>query len=250
VLLLHGWTLSADEQWALTYPAVAAVGAAIAPDHPGHGHSTPLRDRFALAHAADRSARLLVELGCPPATVVGYSMGGPIAVLLALRHPKLVSGLVLCATGARFDGPGQATARTVARVAAAILPTRAGRWLRRAELQRLVTRHPELAPWRAALAAGRAGLDPSTVVQALAALQGTDLRSEVHRLEVPAAVVVTEHDRLVAVERQRELATLIRGSTHLVAAPHLASITHHHAFNAALVEALTAVRASPNPSDP
>jgi 3-oxoadipate enol-lactonase len=98
IVLLHGWTVSADLNWWTAYDALRDVGHVVAVDHRGHGRGLRSEERFTLEAAADDVAALLVELGLGPAIVVGYSMGGPISMLLWRRHPALVDGLVLEAT--------------------------------------------------------------------------------------------------------------------------------------------------------
>ncbi|HZB70791.1 MAG TPA: alpha/beta fold hydrolase, partial [Acidimicrobiales bacterium] len=98
ILLLHGWTASADLNWWRLYDRVADLGPLLAPDHRGHGRGIRSEEPFTLESAADDAAALLRHLGAGPAVVCGYSMGGPISVLLWQRHPDLVKGLVLEAT--------------------------------------------------------------------------------------------------------------------------------------------------------
>ncbi len=98
ILLLHGWTASADLNWFRAYDAVSVLGRLVAVDHRGHGRGMRSEERFSLEAAADDAAGVLRELDAGPAVVVGYSMGGPIALLLWHRHPELVAGLVLEST--------------------------------------------------------------------------------------------------------------------------------------------------------
>ena len=70
-------------------------------DRPGYGGSGD--ETLSLADNAEVLAQLLVERGAVPATVVGHSFGGGIAILLAAHHPELVSGLVLAASVGRVD---------------------------------------------------------------------------------------------------------------------------------------------------
>ena len=58
---------------------------------------------FRLADCAADAAAVLRELGVAPAVVVGYSMGGAIAQLVARDHPDVVSGLVLSGTAQHFQ---------------------------------------------------------------------------------------------------------------------------------------------------
>ena len=53
---------------------------------------------FTLEDCADDAAALLDQIGADRVIVVGYSMGGPVGMLLARRHPGLVRALVMQAT--------------------------------------------------------------------------------------------------------------------------------------------------------
>jgi len=73
----------------------------IAPDRPGYGESGD--EPVSMAENATLLAGLVRERGLAPATVVGHSYGGGIAILLASSHPELVSGLVLVGSVGRAD---------------------------------------------------------------------------------------------------------------------------------------------------
>jgi 2-succinyl-6-hydroxy-2,4-cyclohexadiene-1-carboxylate synthase len=127
VVLVHGFT-----QTLASWHAVADL---LAPDHevvrvdaPGHGGSSAI-------HAdLTESARLLAEAG-GRAPYVGYSMGGRIALRLALDRPDVVTGLVLLGATAGIDDPIERAARREADEARAAEVERDGteafvrRWL-------------------------------------------------------------------------------------------------------------------------
>ncbi len=98
VLLLHGWTASADLQFFTAYERLAEHFSFLAIDHRGHGRGMRAFGDFSLQDVADDAAALLRALGIGPVITVGYSMGGPISVLLTKAHPDLVEGMVLQAT--------------------------------------------------------------------------------------------------------------------------------------------------------
>ncbi len=96
VLLLHGFTGSA-RSWDEALEAWAADHRCIAPDLLGHAGSSAPTDPavYAIDRQAHDVAGLLQLLDAAPASVVGYSMGARLALVLALEHPQAVAALVL-----------------------------------------------------------------------------------------------------------------------------------------------------------
>ena len=116
LLLLHGLG-GTCQYWERTQVLLAARARCIALDLPGFGLSDLPPGGFSLDAAADRLAAALGELGGAPAVVCGHSLGGPLAVRVARRHPAAVSRVVLV-------GPERAQARARLAAAAAALPAR------------------------------------------------------------------------------------------------------------------------------
>src|SRR5690606_5350054 len=104
VVLLHGWTASADLNWFTCYQPLSEHVRIVAFDHRGHGRGLRSRRTFRLEDCADDVAAVADELGIESFVPVGYSMGGPVAQLLWQRHRARVDGLVLCATAPYFAG--------------------------------------------------------------------------------------------------------------------------------------------------
>lgn len=90
--------------WRRQAAAVAEVASAIVLDNRGTGESDKPPAPYSIEQMADDVATVIEDAGGDPAVVVGASMGGYIAMLLALRHPHLVRALVLVAT--TVGGPG------------------------------------------------------------------------------------------------------------------------------------------------
>ena len=212
VVLLHGWTATADLNWWATYAPLARHVNVVALDHRGHGQGIRSRQPFRLEQCADDVAALARALGLERIIPVGYSMGGPIAQLVWRRHPELVAGLVLCATSASFVGTarermlaGMATGTsTVAgavplgRLASAAVGKWTG-WRGRREAWwgfEEVVGHD----WTQILEAGRRTLR-------------FDSRSWIGDVDVPTAVVVTDDDAVVPTHRQLALAASIPGAS-------------------------------------
>lgn len=237
-LLLHGLGATAALNWSECFDALGELGPVVAPDHRGHGRGARTGRGFSLEQCADDAAAMLRELGCGPAVVVGYSMGGPIAQLLARRHPDLVAGLVLCATARDFRGaPADrirfATFATFAPAAAVVppfgrlpLPPLPGPLSRLSWALDEVRRH-----------------EPSALVAATRALGRFTSRLWIGQLTVPAAVLVHTEDRMVPPRRQRKLAASLRDATVIeIPGDHFAIGNDPDRYVPALLRAHASVR--------
>jgi pimeloyl-ACP methyl ester carboxylesterase len=101
LLLLHGLGGSHDD-WRKQVPVFARRYRVIAPDLRGFGASERQEPFTVQQHARDAAA-LLEALGVERAHVVGLSMGGAVAMELALSEPSRVAGLVLANTAPSFE---------------------------------------------------------------------------------------------------------------------------------------------------
>ncbi len=96
LLLLHGFTGSA-ESWRALAPTFANRLRVIAVDLLGHGRSDAPHEpsRYSMESAVDDLLALLDQLQAPQATLLGYSMGGRLALHVAMKAPERVSELIL-----------------------------------------------------------------------------------------------------------------------------------------------------------
>jgi 3-oxoadipate enol-lactonase len=241
LLLLHGWTTSADLGWQAVYPALRAAGwPLIALDHRGHAQGIRSDEPFSLEVCADDAAALLDVLGHDEVIAVGYSMGGPVAQLLWQRHPDKVAGLVLCATSRTFNGTPRERAM-FSLLGGACATARRLREQRRHELAiRLLGGHrPDPQAWRSCADTH----DWLTVLDAGRAIGRFDSRPWASSIDVPTSVVVTTRDHVVPPSRQLELAAAIPGaSVHPVCGDHAVCIAQAEELVPALLRALTSVR--------
>ncbi|HVH07536.1 MAG TPA: alpha/beta hydrolase [Myxococcota bacterium] len=76
----------------------------LAIDFPGHGRSAGLDSLGCTRKMADFAAAFLDKWGIARAVLLGHSMGGAVALRLALERPALVRALVLCASAPKFAG--------------------------------------------------------------------------------------------------------------------------------------------------
>jgi pimeloyl-ACP methyl ester carboxylesterase len=105
LVLLHGAFGTIESCFAGLLPALARHFEVIAVELQGHGRTRDISRPLTYRDMAADMAALLEVLGLPGAHVAGYSMGGGVAVQLALDHPELVGRLVFFG-GASFDPDG------------------------------------------------------------------------------------------------------------------------------------------------
>ncbi|MGH9182596.1 MAG: alpha/beta fold hydrolase [Acidimicrobiales bacterium] len=243
LLLLHGWTASADLNWFAAYEPLGRGFSVVAADHRGHGRGLPLRRRFRLDQCADDAAALVASLGLGSVVVVGYSLGGAVAQVLWRRHRGLVDGLVLCATAHRFIDRPRERLGFAALGGLALVSRAVGSPLRRHLAHRLLgTRANGCRPLDGWALDQMSRHDWTAVLSAGAAIGRFDSRSWVGEIDVPTAVVATTGDRTVAAHRQLALAGAIPGATlHLVDGDHTVCARAPDRFVPVLVEACRSV---------
>ena len=112
LLLIHGFTGTAAG-WSQIAAAFALRRRVIRVDLLGHGLSSSPADagRYSLPTAAADLAALLEKLGVEQAFVAGYSLGGRVALHLALASPDRVSALILESTSPGIADPKEREAR-------------------------------------------------------------------------------------------------------------------------------------------
>lgn len=183
----------------------------IVPDLPGFGESAPLGSGFDLAKTADALAQALGDRVSEPFDLVGNSLGGAVAVALALRHPSLVRRLVLVAP-AGFSPLPRLVSEPIARVAPIALTGR--RVLGTPLVASGAARR--LLLWGTVAAPGRlSGRDARLMLQssrhssrvgsAVGAVLRADLLSELADLQPPLGLLWGERDRVIPIRTMRAL---------------------------------------------
>ncbi len=103
LVLLHGG-VGAIEMFGPLLPALAAGRQVIAVDLQAHGRTADIDRPMTFEAMADDIAGLITWLGLERADVMGYSLGGGVALQTAIRHPEVVRKLVLVSTPFSHDG--------------------------------------------------------------------------------------------------------------------------------------------------
>lgn len=244
VVLLHGWSASADLNWHPYLANLARHFRVIAFDQRAHGRGIRHDDPFRLEDCADDAAALIEHLHIDRAVVVGYSMGGSVGQLLWQRHPHLVDGLVLCSTSASFGCT--ARLRVLFRAASAAssmgitgpASVVARRWL--TTIARINGVRND-AGW--ALDEFRRH-DWQQLVEAGHQIGRYDSRPWIGGITVPTAVIATMADEVVPTLHQLELARSIPGATlRRMSGGHHQCVTEPNRFEPVLVDACREVAA-------
>jgi len=103
LILLHGG-FGTLEMFAALSPTLAENRQVIGVDLYGHGRTALTNRPLRFEHMADDIAGLLHHLGLEQADLLGYSLGGAVALQTAIRHPEHVNKLVVISTPFKFTG--------------------------------------------------------------------------------------------------------------------------------------------------
>jgi pimeloyl-ACP methyl ester carboxylesterase len=218
----------------------------VAPDLRGHGRAPRSSGAFTLESCADDAAAILRHLGIERAVVVGYSMGGPVSMLLWRRHPELVGGLVLEATAMEWSGTRRERLawRTMGLIGF-LLRWPTGRVVLLRGMGGVRGLPAELLPYRAWADGEFRRNDPTEAAEAGRALAAFDARPFAESVDVPTAVVVTTRDSLVPPERQRALAAALRASVFELDGDHTVVAVRPDELAEVTLRAIQAVTGEP-----
>ena len=113
LLLLHGGLFNIDLQFGQLIPGLAATRRVIAADFQGHGRTGDIDRPLTSANLASDVVGLLRHLNVAQADVFGFSVGGAVALHLAIKHPELVRKLIVSSVSFHPDGDRPENAEAV-----------------------------------------------------------------------------------------------------------------------------------------
>jgi len=219
-------SLASDRlMWDAQMPALAARFRVLRYDTRGHGASAVPPAPYAIESLADDLAALLDGLGIAGTHLVGLSLGGMTAQMLALRRPDLVRSLCLCATAAAMPPAGAAVwTERIAGIRARgsldhLLEVTLERWL-----------SPATRTERPDAAAGVRRMIAATPIEGYmgcaAAAAGIDIVGRLGAVRVPTLVVAGADDPATTVADAERIRDGIAGATLTVipGARHLLSV--------------------------
>jgi len=239
VVLLHGLG-SAGADWSLQFPPLVEAGfRVLAPDIPGFGQSPWPGGKVSVSRLAELVAGFMEGTGAQPAHVVGISMGGAVALQLALDRPHLVRSLTLVNTFAQARPQGL---RQWLYFAMRMVVVHTLGLERQADLvvQRIFPRADQ-EELRRVLRARITQADPAVYRATLRALARFDVSQRLGEIQTPTLVITSERDTTIPPEVQAELAQGIPAAEHVVipGAGHAVIIDSPQEFNDALLAFLT-----------
>jgi pimeloyl-ACP methyl ester carboxylesterase len=163
-------------------------------DLPGHGRSAAPENPPSIGDYAAHVVALLDAWEVARAWLVGHSMGGAIALWMALHHADRMAGQVLLGTGARLPASTALLARLREDYEATVATLNRSVW------------GPESDP--ALVERGRRtllGIDPQVLVEDLRACADFDVRDQLGRIGVPTLILVGAQDRVTPPAHARQL---------------------------------------------
>ncbi len=207
LVLVHGAGTS-GAIWHRAMPLLTPGRRVVAPDLPGYGGSPAAGPGFELEQVTDHLAEGLEDAGvAAPYDLVGHSMGGAVAILLAARHPERVRRLVLVAPAGLAALPHIA-ARALGVVAAPFAiarrvlatPLAGSPFVRRLALAG-VARDGARVPVEHARAVLASSAGATRIGPGLASAATADLRPALADLRGPIGLVWGEHDPVIPPRR-------------------------------------------------
>jgi 3-oxoadipate enol-lactonase len=222
--------------WAAQVAALSRSLRIIRYDIRGHGHSGVSDAPVTIARLADDLLALLDHLEIARAHLCGLSLGGVIALWLAIHHPERVSRAVFANTAARIGSIESWSARMAFVRGGGMVAVRE-LVLARFFSEQFRARHPEVANSFGAMLEAS---DPAGYIAACAALRDADLRPIVSTIRIPSLIITGMLDEATPVSQAEELHAAIAGSELVVLpeASHLSNVEQPEAFNTQLLRFL------------
>jgi pimeloyl-ACP methyl ester carboxylesterase len=235
VALLHGATMD-HRMFNAQVPALLADYRVLVWDARGQGQSQPMGDAFSLELCAEDLVAIMDHLGAGPAVLVGQSLGGYIAQVAYLRHPRRVQAMAVVGT----------TCIALPYSTWEIVALRASLPLFRlwpyGSLQRTTARATAIRPDVQAYAREAIGQigrqDFIAIWQAISV--AVDRRGlPGHRIQVPLLLTHGQHDRTGSIRRQAPAWAAYEPDVHYVVIPdagHNANQDNPEFFNRVLLD--------------
>ncbi len=218
--------------WDRALPCLLSAFRILRMDTRGHGASEATPGDYSLDLLVADALAVLDGAGIDRAAVCGVSLGGMIAMGLALKAPRRVSALIPACTSAQMAAELWRT--RLAMVRSEGLAAIADAALARFVTPQFARNHPEVAD---TLRAGLISMSAQGYAGCGAAIRDMDLRSKLQDISAPTLVICGEHDVSTPyADHGQLLANAIPNASAIVLdAPHLAQVEAPAAFSSAVI---------------
>ena len=241
ILLLHGLGVYGESWWYQKQALHEAGYFPIAPDLPGFGSTPADEHSWSVAKAAESAVRVLDQAGIEQTVVCGLSMGGVVALELALSRPDRLSGLVLINTFAalRPANLGEVI-YFVRRGARTYLRSPADQ---AEKVAQRVFPHPTQGEWRKRLVESIRSSDPVIYRKSMMALAKFNVSRKLDRITMPTLVITGTEDSTIPPQVQTRMARKIPGAVQYLihGAGHGVIVDHYEEVNALLLDFLAQI---------
>ena len=238
LVFLHGWGLHSGVWRGLAETLDARYRVTLL-DLPGHGYCPMIAGDYTLAALATAVEGALPERS----TLIGWSLGGLVALMLALERPDRIRRLILVGSSPRFtadaDWPCAMQPEVLDAFAQQLQEDHAGTIRRFLALQALGSEDARrtLTQLKAEIAAAPTP-DPRALAGGLAILRGTSLLPRLPEIRVPVTLIHGERDTLAPLAAAQETAARLPDARlHVIAgAGHAPFLSHADEFRRLLLE--------------
>jgi len=220
VLVLSNSLGSNLHMWDKVLPRLESAFRIVRYDTRGHGSSSTPPGPYTINRLGYDLLFLLDHLGIGRANVCGLSLGGMVAMWLAMYAPQRLRRVILANTGARIGTPDMWDQR-IAMAQNSGMATLAGVMLERWFTPPFRNQHPaDMETIRSMVAA----TDPDGYIACCEVIRDTDLRSDIGEIAAPALVITGTHDPATPASDGRAIYAAVRNSKYVeLDASHLSA---------------------------
>ena len=243
LVLVHGAGDNLN-MWYHQVPVFSKSYRVITYDVRGSGKTERPEGEYSIALLAEDAYQLMKAIGVKEAYFLGYSMGGRIALELAINYPDLVKGLVLANSSVGLTPPSPETLER-RRVTLELLDK--GDMKRVAEMMTTGAFSPDFKSKNPTefkrYMKVKLQNKPDGIARLMRSLSTSIVPPDLSKVKCPVLLIVGENDLYMGVEQGKQAHEAIAGSK-LVVLPtgHAAAIELPKKFNSAVLEFLSGVR--------
>ncbi|OPG14304.1 alpha/beta fold hydrolase [Microbispora sp. GKU 823] len=214
LLLAHGAGGGIDANYGPILDTLAVEHTVVGPDYPGTGRTPRAKAPLSLDGLADELVATAVEEGVETFAIAGYSLGAPVAIRAATRHPDRVTALVLTAGFAHPNPRFLLAARIWRDLLRANDLERLAGFLSLIGLSAPALDAIDQDDLDTAIKTTAATIPPGTPEHLDLLIDHVDVRPDLAALTVPTLVISTTLDQLVTPYHHRQLSNAIPGARY------------------------------------